>query len=83
MVTARGRKKKEEEDEGMKFNLGDKLVMKRRVNVRGLTDPRVRGARAKEKRVEMKGREQKKKKYVDVCAWSRFEGGGGLGREAE
>lgn len=50
---SQGREKKEE-DEGMKFNLGDKLAMKRGVNVRGLKDPRDRGARAKE---EMKGRE--------------------------
>lgn len=38
----------------MKFNLGDKLVMKSGVNVRGLNDPRVRRARAERQRVEMK-----------------------------
>lgn len=59
MVTARGENeinkgKKKAEDEGMKFNLGDKLVMKSGVNVRGLNDPRVRRARAERQRVEMK-----------------------------
>lgn len=59
MVTARG-KKKEEEDEGMKFNLGDKLVMKRGVNVRGLKDPEDRGARAKKKSGDESERAKKK-----------------------
>lgn len=49
MVTARGKKRKGG-DEGMKFNLGDKLAMKRGVNVRGLKDPRDRGARAKDRK---------------------------------
>lgn len=60
MVTAKG--KKEEEDEGMKFNLGDKLVMKGRLNVRGLEDPRNKGARAKEKSRDESQRAKKKKK---------------------
>lgn len=44
----------------MKFNLGDKLVMKSGVNVRGLKDPRVRRARAKGR--ERRWKREKKNK---------------------
>lgn len=44
MFTARGKGK--EEDEGMKFNPDD-MELKMGVNVRGLKDPKDRGARAK------------------------------------
>lgn len=50
----------------MKFNLGDKLVMKRVVNVRGLKDPRDRGARAKEKSGDESKRAKKKKERKEM-----------------